>query len=76
MKPWMWSAGRARASISMLQRRLRMGYNRAARLMDALEEQKIIGPQEPGAQTREVLDYGSGGDETPEEPEEEPQFRQ
>jgi S-DNA-T family DNA segregation ATPase FtsK/SpoIIIE len=47
-----------KASISMLQRKLRVGYNRAARLIDALEEQKIIGPQEPGVQLREVLDYG------------------
>jgi len=50
----------------MLQRRLRVGYNRAARLIDALEEQKIIGPQEPGSQVREVLDYG---DENLAEPE-------
>ncbi|MBP9040933.1 MAG: DNA translocase FtsK [Anaerolineaceae bacterium] len=47
-----------KASISMLQRRLRVGYNRAARLIDALEEQKIIGPQQAGMQVREVLDYG------------------
>ena len=46
------------ASISMLQQKLRVGYNRAARLIDTLEEQKIIGPQEPGSQLREVLDYG------------------
>lgn len=55
-----------KASISMLQRRLRVGYNRAARLVDALEEQKIIGPQEPGSQVREVLDYGDAPvEETP-----------
>lgn len=47
-----------KASISMLQRRLRVGYNRAARLIDSLEEQKIIGPQQTGSQVREVLDYG------------------
>ncbi len=47
-----------KASISMLQRRLRVGYNRAARLIDALEEQKIIGPQQSGSQVREVLDFG------------------
>lgn len=57
-----------KASISMLQRRLRIGYNRAARLIDTLEEQKIIGPQEPGLQVREVLDYGEEAvEETPEE---------
>jgi S-DNA-T family DNA segregation ATPase FtsK/SpoIIIE len=53
-----------KASISMLQRRLRVGYNRAARLIDALEEQKIIGPQQPGLQVREVLDYGEESSET------------
>jgi S-DNA-T family DNA segregation ATPase FtsK/SpoIIIE len=47
-----------KASISMLQRKLQVGYNRAARLIDTLEEQKIIGPQQPGLQVREVLDYG------------------
>ncbi len=44
-----------KASISFLQRRLRIGYNRAARLIDTLEEQKIIGPQQMGSQVREVL---------------------
>jgi S-DNA-T family DNA segregation ATPase FtsK/SpoIIIE len=48
-----------RASISLLQRRLRIGYTRAARLVDQLEEQGIIGPSTPGSQPREVLDYGS-----------------
>jgi len=47
-----------RASISMLQRRLRVGYTRAARLIDAMEDQGIIGPQVIGSQVREVLDYG------------------
>lgn len=47
-----------RASISMLQRRLRVGYTRAARLIDAMEDQGIIGPQVMGSQVREVLDYG------------------
>ena len=56
-----------KASISMLQRRLRVGYNRAARLIDALEEQKIIGPQQPGLQVREVLDYGEESSETVED---------
>jgi S-DNA-T family DNA segregation ATPase FtsK/SpoIIIE len=44
-----------RASISLLQRRLRIGYSRAARLMDALEEQGIIGPDEGGGRSRQVL---------------------
>jgi len=47
-----------RASVSMLQRRMRIGYTRAARLIETMEDQGIVGPPEGGAQTREVLDYG------------------
>ncbi|NIM94330.1 MAG: DNA translocase FtsK [Anaerolineales bacterium] len=43
------------ASASMLQRRLRIGYPRAARLMDELEELGIIGRPQTGGRTREVL---------------------
>ena len=43
-----------RASTSMLQRRLRIGYNRAARIMEILEDQGFVGP-ENGAQPREIL---------------------
>ena len=43
-----------RASTSMLQRRLRIGYNRAARLMEALEERGIVGP-ENGSTPREIM---------------------
>ena len=43
-----------RASTSMLQRRLRIGYNRAARLMESLEERGIVGP-ENGSSPREIL---------------------
>ena len=43
-----------RASTSMLQRRLRIGYNRAARLMEELEERGIVGP-ENGSSPREIL---------------------
>ncbi len=49
-----------RASITMLQRRLRIGYTRAARLVDAMEERKIISPALPNSSAREVLDYGQG----------------
>jgi len=43
-----------KASTSMIQRRLKVGYSRAARMMDILEEKGIIGPQD-GAKPREVL---------------------
>ena len=43
-----------RASTTMLQRRLRIGYTRAARLMDTLEERGVVGPP-VGAGTREIL---------------------
>ena len=47
-----------RASVSMLQRRMRIGYTRAARLIEALEAKGIVGSPAPGTGTREVLDYG------------------
>jgi S-DNA-T family DNA segregation ATPase FtsK/SpoIIIE len=47
-----------RASISMLQRRLRIGYTRAARLIETMQEKGIVGPPQPGTQGLEVLDYG------------------
>jgi S-DNA-T family DNA segregation ATPase FtsK/SpoIIIE len=43
------------ASASLLQRRLRIGYPRAARLIDELEELGIIGPSQGGGREREVL---------------------
>jgi S-DNA-T family DNA segregation ATPase FtsK/SpoIIIE len=50
------------ASASMLQRRLRIGYPRAARLMDELEELGIVGRSQSGGRTREVL-RGNDDDE-------------
>jgi S-DNA-T family DNA segregation ATPase FtsK/SpoIIIE len=44
-----------RASVSMLQRRLRIGYPRAARLMDELEDLGIVGSTQGGGREREVL---------------------
>jgi len=43
-----------RASISLLQRKLRIGYSRAARLIDVMEEQGLIGPQEGPGRGRQV----------------------
>ena len=42
-------------SISLLQRKLRIGYPRAARLMDELEEEGIVGPQLESAKSRDVI---------------------
>jgi S-DNA-T family DNA segregation ATPase FtsK/SpoIIIE len=44
-----------RASTTLLQRRLRIGYARASRIIDALEEQGVIGPDLGGSRGREVL---------------------
>jgi S-DNA-T family DNA segregation ATPase FtsK/SpoIIIE len=44
-----------RASASLLQRRLRIGYPRAARLLDQLEEMEIVGPSLGGGKERDVL---------------------
>ena len=43
------------ASASMLQRRLRIGYPRAARLIDELEEMGVVGPSQGGGRERDVL---------------------
>ena len=43
-----------RASTSNLQRKLSIGYNRAARIMDDLEDRGLVGPDVPG-QGREIL---------------------
>lgn len=47
-----------RASVSMLQRKLRIGYTRASRLVDAMEDEGIVGPPTGGTGVRDVLDYG------------------
>ena len=43
-----------KASVSLLQRRLKLGYGRAARIMDELENRQIVGPSN-GAEPREIL---------------------
>jgi S-DNA-T family DNA segregation ATPase FtsK/SpoIIIE len=54
-----------RASITLLQRRLRIGYTRAARLIDLLEEKGIVGPAKTGAQQREVIGFSDMEDVAP-----------
>jgi S-DNA-T family DNA segregation ATPase FtsK/SpoIIIE len=53
-----------KASASLLQRRLRIGYPRAARLLDQLEEMGIVGPSQGGGRDRDVLVEPLEGDET------------
>ncbi len=47
-----------RVSISMLQRRLRIGYTRAARLVEQMEENGIVSAPAPDTGEREILDWG------------------
>lgn len=51
-----------KASASLLQRRLKVGYARAARLLDLLEQEGFIGPAD-GAKPREILKVDLGSDE-------------
>ena len=44
-----------RASTSWIQRQLRIGYNRAARMLEIMEREGLVGAQERGARNREVL---------------------
>jgi S-DNA-T family DNA segregation ATPase FtsK/SpoIIIE len=57
-----------KASVSLLQRRLRLGYTRAARIMDELENRGIVGPGK-GAEPRDILidldGTGADGNKTP-----------
>lgn len=52
-----------RASASLLQRRLKIGYPRAARLLDQLEEMGVVGPSQGGGRERDVLLDGEEGDD-------------
>jgi S-DNA-T family DNA segregation ATPase FtsK/SpoIIIE len=61
-----------RASVSILQRRLRIGYTRAARIMDLLEERGIVGAGK-GAEPRDILmDLDQRAQQPPAEPPPEP----
>jgi S-DNA-T family DNA segregation ATPase FtsK/SpoIIIE len=55
--------GERHASASMLQRRLRIGYPRAARLMDELEEMGVVGPAQTGGREREIFLEDEEGEE-------------
>jgi DNA segregation ATPase FtsK/SpoIIIE, S-DNA-T family len=52
-----------RASASLLQRRLRIGYPRAARLLDQLEEMGVVGPSLGGGREREVMPFDEDRDD-------------
>ncbi len=54
-----------KASTSYLQRKLRVGYSRAARLIDLLEENGVIGPQD-GARPRDIIGSNGGGSDNSE----------
>jgi S-DNA-T family DNA segregation ATPase FtsK/SpoIIIE len=48
-------ANKGQASISMLQRHLRLGYNRAARMIEQMEKENIVGPSDGTSRPREVF---------------------
>ena len=58
------------ASVSMLQRKLKIGYSRAARVMDQLEEMGVVGPYK-GTKARDILIGTYAGDGTVTEEDEE-----
>jgi DNA segregation ATPase FtsK/SpoIIIE-like protein len=57
-----------RGSVSLLQRRLRIGYSRASRLVDQLEEAGIVGPDRGGSLGREYLGGDSGSEQADDTP--------
>jgi len=52
-----------KASASLLQRRLRIGYTRAARMVDAMEEEGMVGAPQPGTGVRRVLPAAEAGED-------------
>mgnify|MGYP003967160995 CR=1 FL=1 len=50
-----------RASVSMLQRKLRIGYTRSSRLVDEMESQGLVSEPRGGTGIRDILDYGKAG---------------
>jgi S-DNA-T family DNA segregation ATPase FtsK/SpoIIIE len=54
-----WVAQRDKISVSLLQRQFRFGYNKAARIMERLEREGVVGPAD-GARPRDVLVRGLG----------------
>jgi DNA segregation ATPase FtsK/SpoIIIE, S-DNA-T family len=51
---------KGKASISMLQRHFKIGYTRSARIIEQMEDAKIIGPSTGNSLPRKILDYGDG----------------
>ena len=47
-----------RASVSMLQRKMRIGYTRAARIIDAMQEKGIVSEPDPKTQIRTFIPEG------------------
>ena len=58
-RPWPWCSSRAGASISAVQRQLRIGYNRAARLIEAMEHAGLVSPMQSNG-NREVIGHAVG----------------